>query len=158
MRIVLKIKIFFQTILILLSVSAFCHAEIANSSSAIKATAPQEVRFTHLTSKNGLSSDSVIGVAQDNRGFIWFTTLQGLNRYDGYDFKVYKNDPVTEQFTRYQHDPNNVTSLSHDSVREVYVHRQGVVWVGFLMAGSTNLTAKRKNLYITGKTWRFRML
>jgi hypothetical protein len=71
MRIVLKIKIFFLTILIVLSVSTFCHAEISNSSSAIKASAPQEVRFTHLTSKNGLSSDETMSVVQDNRGFIW---------------------------------------------------------------------------------------
>jgi len=118
MRIVVKIKIIFLTILIMLAVSANCHAEIANNSSAIKATAPQEVRFTHLTSKNGLSSDSVIGVAQDDRGFMWFTTLQGLNRYDGYDFKVYKNDP------------ENPNSLSGDSLRELFIDRTGLIWIG----------------------------
>ena len=46
--------------------------------------------FRHLTTKDGLSKNSVICIFQDSRGFLWFGTEDGLNRYDGYEFKVFK--------------------------------------------------------------------
>ena len=56
-------------------------------------TAQQSIRFKHLTSENGLSQNSVTCIFQDSRGFMWFGTQDGLNRFDGYNFKVFKNDP-----------------------------------------------------------------
>ena len=54
---------------------------------------PEQVRFGHITTEDGLSEGRVWGITQDHRGFLWFTTYDGINRYDGHNFKVYKYDP-----------------------------------------------------------------
>ena len=51
----------------------------------------RDVRFTHLTTNDGLSQGYVTAILQDRRGFMWFATRDGLNRYDGNAFVVYKN-------------------------------------------------------------------
>lgn len=57
-------------------------------------TVAQQLRFKHLNSEDGLSSLLVNCIAQDDRGFMWFGTQDGLNKYDGYQFRVFKNDPT----------------------------------------------------------------
>ena len=52
----------------------------------------QDLQFSHLTTEDGLSEGRVWDITQDSRGFMWFTTLDGLNRYDGYEFKVYRQE------------------------------------------------------------------
>jgi signal transduction histidine kinase/ligand-binding sensor domain-containing protein/DNA-binding response OmpR family regulator len=82
------------------------------------------LRFTHLSVADGLSNSDVRAIAQDRQGFMWFGTwLGGLNRYDGYDFKVYKHDPQDER------------SLGGDSVWDLHVDRDGVLWVGLSGGG-----------------------
>jgi ligand-binding sensor domain-containing protein len=51
------------------------------------------IRFERLSIEQGLSQSSVISICQDHRGFLWFGTYEGMNRYDGYQFKIYKNAP-----------------------------------------------------------------
>lgn len=76
------------------------------------------IHFDHLTSADGLSHSDVRAIVQDRQGFMWFGTwLGGLNRYDGYTFKVYR------------HDPNDNRSLGSDSIRNLYVDRRGVLWI-----------------------------
>jgi ligand-binding sensor domain-containing protein/serine phosphatase RsbU (regulator of sigma subunit) len=58
--------------------------------------AGESIQFHHLTVKDGLSQTSVLCVLQDSRGFIWFGTQDGLNRYDGYEFRIYKHDPADQ--------------------------------------------------------------
>ena len=53
----------------------------------------RDLKFTHLTTNDGLSQGYVIAILQDRRGFMWFATRDGLNRYDGNAFVVYKNNP-----------------------------------------------------------------
>src|SRR5262245_49133433 len=53
--------------------------------------------FTHLTTEQGLSDIRVIDVLQDQAGFMWFGTPNGLNRYDGYNVVAYRNDPDNPQ-------------------------------------------------------------
>ena len=55
---------------------------------------PQSIHFNHLTTEDGLSNNNVYDIIQDKLGFIWFATDDGLNRFDGYDFKIYRNDPA----------------------------------------------------------------
>ena len=57
------------------------------------AQALERLRFEHLTNRDGLSQMSVPAILQDRRGFMWFGTEDGLNRFDGYDFKIYSHDP-----------------------------------------------------------------
>ncbi len=52
----------------------------------------QNIFFQHLTVKDGLSQGSVMCILQDSKGFMWFGTQDGLNRYDGYEFKIFKHD------------------------------------------------------------------
>ncbi|HZY81901.1 MAG TPA: two-component regulator propeller domain-containing protein, partial [Cyclobacteriaceae bacterium] len=54
--------------------------------------AQQTHRFFHLTSTEGLSHDHVNAIVKGSRGFIWIATDDGLNRYDGYQFNVYRHD------------------------------------------------------------------
>lgn len=54
----------------------------------------EEPRFKHLTINEGLSQNTVFSVYQDASGVIWIGTEDGLNRFDGYEFKVFKNDPA----------------------------------------------------------------
>ena len=52
----------------------------------------EDIRFSHLTRKDGLSPGQVRDILQDNQGFLWFNTSGFLNRYDGYHFKSYTRD------------------------------------------------------------------
>jgi len=74
--------------------------------------------FKRLTTKSGLSQSNVTSIAKDEKGFLWFATRDGLNRYDGYQFKTY------------QYDREDKTSLSSSYVSVVYVDWRGRIWVG----------------------------
>ena len=76
------------------------------------------VRFEHLTIEDGLSQNAGLAIFQDSRGYLWIGTQDGLNRYDGYGFKIYKHDPD---------DPN---SLSHNSILSMGEDKNGSLWVG----------------------------
>ncbi|MCK5573937.1 MAG: hypothetical protein KAJ12_14300, partial [Bacteroidetes bacterium] len=53
----------------------------------------QELAFHNLTTSDGLSQSVVNGIACDRQGYMWFATEDGLNRYDGYTIRVYRQDP-----------------------------------------------------------------
>src|SRR5262249_22024805 len=50
-------------------------------------------QFSHLDISNGLSNNRVNCIFKDANGFVWFGTVSGLNRYDGYQFKIFKHEP-----------------------------------------------------------------
>ena len=56
----------------------------------------QQLRFRHITNEEGLSTNYVTSITQDDKGFMWFGTQDGLNKYDGYSFTIFKNDPTTQ--------------------------------------------------------------
>ena len=69
---------------------AICSAIILNNVIA------HQIKFEHLTTEEGLSHSWVTCIYQDNPGFMWFGTFDGLNKFDGYDFFTYRhnlNDP-----------------------------------------------------------------
>ncbi len=76
------------------------------------------IRFTRLSTDEGLSQTKVSQIVQDDQGFMWFGTQYGLNRYDGYNFKLFV------------HDPRNANSLSGVYIRTLFKDREGALWVG----------------------------
>jgi signal transduction histidine kinase/ligand-binding sensor domain-containing protein len=79
---------------------------------------PPSIHFERISIAEGLSFSKVDAILQDRQGFIWVGTERGLNRYDGYQFIVYRNDPA---------DPR---SLSHDRIYALYEDRAGELWIG----------------------------
>ena len=55
------------------------------------------IKFNHLTDTDGLSQNHAMSTFQDSKGFMWFGTYAGLNRYDGSKFKIYVSDPRDEK-------------------------------------------------------------
>jgi ligand-binding sensor domain-containing protein/signal transduction histidine kinase len=76
-----------------------------------------DLKFTHLTTNDGLSQGYVVDILQDRRGFMWFATRDGLNRYDGYSFVVFK------------HDPNDPGSLGSNFIQDLMEDDHGHLWV-----------------------------
>ena len=53
--------------------------------------------FEQFTSDDGLSHDNVVNITKDKDGFLWLGTANGLNRFDGLSFKIFRNDPDKPQ-------------------------------------------------------------
>ena len=73
--------------------------------------------FDHLGIREGLSQSYVNCVVQDKQGFMWFGTQDGLNKYDGYHFKVFKNNP------------KEVNSISSNFIHSIVVDDKGNLWI-----------------------------
>ncbi len=78
----------------------------------------QYLRFSRLTAEDGLPNDQVWDVVQDNDGFMWFATVDGLSRYDGNSFRVFR------------HDVSNPSSLSQSYTQDLLLDKSGALWVG----------------------------
>jgi ligand-binding sensor domain-containing protein/signal transduction histidine kinase len=87
--------------------------------------APSAARFHRLTVEQGLSQSTVSAILRDSKGFMWFGTADGLNRYDGYTFTVYRSDPLDS------------TSISDNWVWGLCEDKQGNLWIG-TQAGGIN--------------------
>lgn len=96
------------------------------------------LRFRQLLPEDGLPSQMATNAVEDKYGLIWVATSRGLCRFDGHDFKVYKNNP---------NDPNSIT---HDNVRTLATDSKGNLWVGLLTHGLCRYD------YATGKFKRYR--
>jgi len=92
-----------------LLVIAACHFTIAQQPG---------LKFEHLDIDDGLSQNNVLNVLQDSRGFIWFGTRDGLNKYDGYQISIYRNDP------------RNKGSISNNFISDIIEDHRGYIWVG----------------------------
>jgi ligand-binding sensor domain-containing protein len=77
-----------------------------------------DIRFEQVVRDTGPSHNTINTIAQDRQGFLWFGTLDGLNRYDGYEFTVYR------------HDDTDTTSLVDSNVWRILEDRAGRLWVG----------------------------
>lgn len=78
----------------------------------------QSIYFNKLTTADGLSNNNVLDIIQDKSGFLWFATEDGLNRFDGYDFKIFR------------HDPKDQNSLSDNSIWALKEDSKGNIWIG----------------------------
>lgn len=93
----------------------------------------QELIFNHLMTENGLSQNSIFAITQDNRGFMWYGSRFGLNRYDGNQFKLYKSSTT---------DSNTLTD---DYITALHSDSQGILWVG--TANGLNRFNSQKNTF-----------
>ena len=146
------------------------------------------VIFRHLTKADGLASNVVNAIVQDRRGFMWFGTDKGLNRYDGRALVLYTRhtkdtnslsgnhitslfedskgrlwigtnnngitvyDPVTERFTRYEHNDRQSSSINTGYVAQIYQDGAGRIWI-CLYGGGLELFDERTGKFIH-HTWR----
>ncbi len=78
----------------------------------------KDIRFTRLSTDQGLSQTKVSQIVQDDQGFMWFGTQYGVNRYDGYNFKLFV------------HDPRHPNGLSGVYSSALFKSRNGALWVG----------------------------
>lgn len=77
----------------------------------------ENIKFNHIGVDDGLSQGSIYSICRDKLGFLWFATENGLNRYDGYSFKVYKHNTRNE----YSISSNKVLSLFEDSKKNLWI-------------------------------------
>jgi ligand-binding sensor domain-containing protein len=86
--------------------------------------------FQKLTLKNGLSNNDLLCITQDSKGFMWFGTHNGLNKFDGYKFTVFRKKK------------NSSNSLSDNIVRSVGEDSEGNIWLGTNDGGLNKLNTK----------------
>ncbi len=78
----------------------------------------ETLRFEQIGIEEGLSNNNVKNILQDSKGYLWFGTMDGLNKYDGYSF------------TKYRLDPLDSNSLPQNSIYTLWEDKYGSIWVG----------------------------
>jgi signal transduction histidine kinase/ligand-binding sensor domain-containing protein len=100
----------------------FCLPPSAQAQDGVGA---RQIRFRTYTPSDGLSQATSRALAQDRDGFIWIGTQDGLNRFDGYSFRIYK------------HDRDDASTLTNNHIWTLLADPDGSVWVG-TQAGGLN--------------------
>src|SRR5882724_9609104 len=91
----------------------------------------QQRRFDRLGTAQGLSHSNATCILQDNQGFMWFGTQDGLNRYDGYSFSIYRNDPKEPM------------SLSDGHIKSIFKDPEGTMWIATSEGGLERLDREK---------------
>lgn len=104
-------------ILIFSTFTCFIFSQSENSNISINENIKKRIAFSHLSIEDGLSQNSVISMTQDSIGYMWFATQDGLNRYDGNDFKIYN-----KQF-------EDITRPAFSNLGKVYIDKQNRLWI-----------------------------
>lgn len=76
-----------------------------------------EAQITKIIDEKGFSPAATFAIAEDSQGFLWFGTIDGLYRYDGYNFKIFRNDP------------SNTNSLANNTIRALAIDKNDVLWI-----------------------------
>src|SRR5687768_13305879 len=83
----------------------------------ISISQPPQYQFSRIDINNGLSNNQVNSILKDKKGFMWFGSMSGLNRYDGYKSKIFK------------HNSRDTLSLNDDYISRVLEGPEGSIWV-----------------------------
>ncbi|WPP53231.1 hybrid sensor histidine kinase/response regulator [Catalinimonas niigatensis] len=97
----------------------------------------KSIKFEHVRADQEISSN-VICVLQDSRGFMWFGTRDGLNKYDGYNLTVYK------------HNDRDSSSISHPTVMDIIEDKKGNLWLA-TWEGGLNMYSRDKDRFVNYK-------
>ena len=89
----------------------------------------------YLSTENGLTNNYVTSVCQDNFGFIWFGTRDGLNRWDGCNIKTFR------------HQPQDTNSLPDNFIRTLTSDGNGNLWIGTNQAGAVRYNIKDERFF-----------
>lgn len=96
----------------------------------------QNYSFKQLRIEDGLSQSTIFASLQDSKGYMWFATRSGLDRYDGYEFKVYYNDP------------KDSTTLSDDGTNSICEDKDSNIWVGTIY-GNLNRFDRNTEIFVS---------
>jgi ligand-binding sensor domain-containing protein/signal transduction histidine kinase len=99
------------------------NAELVSAVVNTVAGSDRRMLFERISIEQGLSQSVVNSILQDSQGFLWFTTQDGLNRYDGSEFKIFSPEA------------GNPNSLSDGSLTKLVSDSQGRIWIGTANAG-----------------------
>ena len=91
------------------------------------------IRVKNLSLEDGLSQSSVLCMLQDKQGFIWFGTEDGLNRFDGYEFTVFRHNPLDS------------LSISDNHINCMYEDTEGNIWIGTKDGGINRFNPRTEN-------------
>ena len=83
----------------------------------------QEIKFYHLNFRDGLSQSTVNCILQDNLGYYWFGTNDGLNKWNGYQIKVY------------YHQEDDPQSVGQGRINDLFKDRKGGIWIATYQGG-----------------------
>lgn len=118
-----RFRILTGLLLVALSLPAFADSRlevaIHRDVTRLPVVEARGLHFHRLSTADGLSQTRVAQIVQDDLGFLWFGTQYGLNRYDGYNFKLYVNEPGNEE------------SASGTFVFALFKDRDGMIWIGW---------------------------
>ena len=93
-----------------------------------------DVTFQQIFLQHGLSQSIVKCILQDRKGFMYFGTEDGLNRYDGYKFLIYR------------YNPDDTNSISYNDINCLYEDKNGIIWIGTFNAGLNRFDQSKKSI------------
>ena len=95
----------------------------------------KQLHFAHIGNKDGLSEQNVNSIFQDSKGFMWLGTRDGLNRYDGYNIKIFRNNP------------NDTNSISGNYISHIAEDKKGNIWIATIGGGLNRFDRKSNRFY-----------
>jgi diguanylate cyclase (GGDEF)-like protein/PAS domain S-box-containing protein len=115
-------KIVTTTLLIAFSINTYADKLLNNASPNTNSTFVESnnnrLKFSQLSTSEGLSSSNVFDITQDHQGFLWFATEDGLNRFDGSNIVIYR------------HSTDNKHSIADNVIRKIFIDSENTLWVG----------------------------
>ena len=108
----MKRILFFRIIITIVAIISVCNA-FAQSQQVIQ----NQYRFKYLTVDQGLSSNGIISICQDSKGFIWIGTNNGIDKFDG------------QTIVPYRHNPNDSTTISSNIVNSIFLDSKNKLWI-----------------------------
>jgi signal transduction histidine kinase/ligand-binding sensor domain-containing protein len=102
----------------IVATGAVMQARVADAVVHLPVVEANGLKFRRISTSDGLSQTRAAQIVQDDQGFIWFGTQYGINRYDGYEFRLFV------------HDPTRANSLCGAYVHSLFKDRSGMLWIG----------------------------